>query len=85
MARTKKPPGFRYREASEIVVRDSPGRVSVPLLGFELRLGQTDRALALLPLAALLHELDALKTLENRTLTADGTSSFKSGVLGHIL
>ena len=62
-----------------------PGRVSVPLSGLELRLGQADRALALLPLAAFLHEFDTLKTLENRTFAADGTSSFQCGVLGHIL
>ena len=54
-------------------------------LGLELGLGQTDRALTLLPLAALLHELNALETLEDRTLAANGTSCFECGVLGHIL
>ena len=52
-------------------------------LGFELGLGQTDGALAFLPLAALLHELDAFETLEDRTLTANGTSSLECGMLGH--
>ena len=53
--------------------------------GLELGLGKTDRALTLLPLAALLHELNALETLEDRTLTANGTGCFECGVLGHIL
>mgnify|MGYP003289166511 CR=1 FL=1 len=53
-------------------------------LGLELGLRQANRALTLLPLAALFHELDSLKTLEDRTLTANGTGCFKCGVLGHI-
>lgn len=53
-------------------------------LGLELGLGQTDRALAGLPLATFLHELDSLETLENRALAANGTGCFKCGVFGHI-
>lgn len=45
-------------------------------LGLELGLRQANRALTLLPLAALFHELDSLKTLEDRTLTANGTGCF---------
>mgnify|MGYP006323310827 CR=1 FL=1 len=52
--------------------------------GLELGLGQTNRALAFLPLTAFLHELDAFETLEDRALAAYGTGSLKSGVLGHI-
>ena len=84
----KKPRGIVYREA--------PGEklIKVPLTqrgqvwsasGLELGLGKTDRALTLLPLAALLHELNALEALEDRTLTANGTGCFECGVLGHIL
>ena len=84
----KKPRGIKYREA--------PGKIllKVPLTqrgqvwsasGLELGLGKTDRALTLLPLAALLHELNALEALEDRTLTANGTGCFECGVLGHIL
>ena len=53
-------------------------------LSFKLGLGQADGALAFLPLTAFLHELHALETLENRTLTANGTSSLECGVLGLI-
>ena len=52
--------------------------------GLELGLGKTNGALTLLPLTALLHELNALETLEDRTLAANGTGCFECGVLGHI-
>ena len=51
--------------------------------GFKLGLGQANRALALFPLAALLHELDTFKTLEDGTLAAHGTGGFQCGMLGH--
>ena len=60
------------------------GRLPAAQSGLELGLGQTNRALAFLPLTAFLHELNTLKTLEDRTLTANGTGCFKCGVLGHI-
>ena len=50
---------------------------------FVFGLRQTDRAATLFPLAALLHELDALKALENGTLATDGGSRFEAVVLGH--
>lgn len=50
---------------------------------FELGLRQAERALALLPLAAFLQELDAFETLENGTLAADSAGCFQSGVFGH--
>ena len=79
-----------------MLYREAPGKIllKVPLTqrgqvwsasGLELGLGKTDRALTLLPLAALLHELNALEALEDRTLTANGTGCFECGVLGHIL
>jgi hypothetical protein len=40
--------------------------------------------LALLPLATLFHKLDALETLEDAALGANGTGAgFETGMLGH--
>lgn len=52
-------------------------------LGFELSLRKTNRALTLLPLTTILHELNAFKTLEDGTLAANGASSLECRVLRH--
>jgi hypothetical protein len=56
-----------------------------PLKGstFVFGLGKADRGAAVLPLAALLEEFDALETLEDGTLAADGGAGFETVVLGH--
>lgn len=76
------------KEAPRLPQPGAPENVSTlsrgALSGFELGLGQANGALTFLPLTALLHELNALETLENRTLAADGTSSLECGVLRHI-
>ena len=52
-------------------------------LRLKLGLGQPDGTLTLFPLTALLEDLNALKTLEHRTLATDGVRSFQGGVFGH--
>jgi len=46
-------------------------------------LGQTHRGAAVFPFAALPEQLDALETLENGTLAADGGAGLETVVLGH--
>ena len=50
-------------------------------LSLELGLGQTDGALALFPLAAILHDLNAFETLEDGKLAANGTRGLEGRVL----
>src|ERR1017187_2695116 len=62
-----------------------PARESDAAGGSDFRLGflQADDALALLPLAALLEQFNALETLEHIALHGDAFGGLQAVVLGH--